>query len=78
MAGQQRANDRSLNADPPPMDQPHFTEPALAGGGEVLPDDRGDVARRESMKVERILDRDAERLVGRGQWRSGADRWLTA
>jgi len=32
-------------------------------GVEVVRDDRSDVARRESVKIERILDRDADRLV---------------
>jgi hypothetical protein len=32
-------------------------------GFEVVRDDRGDVARREGVKIERILDRDADGLV---------------
>jgi len=32
-------------------------------GVEVFRDDRGDVARRERVQIERILDRDADRLV---------------
>jgi len=33
------------------------------GGFQIVRDDRGNVARREGVKIQRILDRDADGLV---------------
>jgi hypothetical protein len=63
MPREQRLHDPALYADPPAVDQPHLDESPGVGGFEVVRDDRGDVARREGVKIERILDRDADGLV---------------
>jgi len=61
--GEQRLHDRALDADPTTVDQPHLDESAGVGGFQIVRDDRGNVARREGMQIQRILDRDADRLV---------------
>ena len=53
----------ALDADPPPMNQPHFAKTPLVGRPQVLIHDRPHVARRERVQIERILDRDVDRLV---------------
>ena len=63
MAREQRLHDSALDADPATVDQPHLDESPLMGGFEIVRDDRRDVARREGVKIERILDRDADGLV---------------
>jgi hypothetical protein len=63
MAREQRLHDPALDADPATVDQPHLEESPLVGGFEIVRDDRRDVARREGVKIERILDRDADGLV---------------
>jgi len=45
------------------VDQPHLDESAGVGGFQIVRDDRGNVARREGVQIQRILDRDADRLV---------------
>src|SRR5229473_1551330 len=55
VAGEQRLDDRALDARTPAVDQPHLGEAAGVGGLEVLRDDRGNVAGRERVKVERVL-----------------------
>jgi hypothetical protein len=64
MPGEERLDDRALDADPAPVDQAHLGEAVRAGGVQVLVDDGRDVAGRERVEVERILDRDADGLVG--------------
>lgn len=44
--------------------QAHFSEPRFVRRGDVLLDNRLDVARRERVKVERVLNRDAHSLAG--------------
>jgi len=61
--GEQRLHDRALDADPTTVDQPHLDESAGVGGFQIARDDRGNVARREGVQIQRILDRDADRLV---------------
>jgi len=56
-------NDFALNPDAPAVDQPDLGEPARGRRVQVLVDDRGNITRRERVEVERILDRDANRLV---------------
>ena len=56
-------DDAALDADAPAMDEPHV---AQAGGVcfiQILFYDRGDVARREGVKVEGALDGNLERLA---------------
>jgi hypothetical protein len=61
--GEQRLHDRALDADPTTVDQPHFDESPGVGGFQIVRDDSGNVARREGVKIQRILDRDADGLV---------------
>ena len=63
MPGQQRLHDAALHADTAAVDQPDLGESPGVGRFQVVRDDRGDVARREGVKIERILDRDADGLV---------------
>ena len=63
MAGQHALDDLPLDADAAAVDQSNLDESPGLRGVEVLGDDRGHVARREGMKIERILDWDADRLV---------------
>jgi hypothetical protein len=56
-------HDLSLNADAATVDQPHLGESSGVCGVQVFGDDRGHVARRERVQIERVLDRDADRLV---------------
>jgi len=61
--GEQRLHDRALDADPTTVDQPHLDESPGVGGFQIVRDDRGNVARREGVQIQRILDRDADGLV---------------
>src|SRR5207249_7620528 len=63
MSGEHGLDDLSLNADAAAVDQPDLAEPPRGSRLEVLVDDRGDIARRERMEIQRILDRDADGLV---------------
>jgi hypothetical protein len=63
MAGEDGLHDLTLDADPAAVDQPHLDEPLGLGGLQIVADDRGDVPRCEGVKVQRILDRDADGLV---------------
>jgi hypothetical protein len=58
MALERRLHDAALNAATAPVNDPHFEQTGLAGGVHVLFDDRRDVARREGVQVELVLDRD--------------------
>jgi hypothetical protein len=40
------------------VNEPHLSEAGLVRGGDVLGDDRRDVARHEGMQVERVFDGD--------------------
>ena len=64
MPGEDALDDPSLNADSSAVDQAHLGESLGMGGIEILSDDGRHVARREGVDVQRILDRDADRLVG--------------
>jgi hypothetical protein len=57
MALERLLDDATLNAFAAPMDEADFPEARLVGGVHVLFDDRRDVARREGVEIERILDR---------------------
>src|SRR5437016_12784895 len=63
MVGEQRPHDPALDADAAAVDQPHLREAARVGGLEVLGDDGRNVARGKRVQVERVLDRDPDRLV---------------
>jgi len=63
MAGEDAADDLTLDADAAAVDQPHFSEPARHRFREVLLDDGGDVARSERVKIERVLDRNVNGVV---------------
>src|SRR5262245_52323210 len=63
MPGQQRLHDPTLHADTAAVDQSDLGESAGVGRFEVVRDDRRDIARREGVQIERILDRDADGLV---------------
>ncbi len=63
MAGEDRLHDFPLDADPSAVDQPHLDESHRLGGLQVVGDDRSDIARREGVEIQRILDRDASGLV---------------
>ena len=56
-------HDAALNAFAPAVNQPHLAQPGLVGGVHVFLDDGLDVARRERVKIERVLDRNAMRFV---------------
>ena len=64
VAGEDSLDELSLHADPAAVDQAHLDESLGLGRIEILRDDRRHVARREGVQVQRILDRDADRLVG--------------
>ena len=63
MGVEQGPDERALHADAAAVDQPDLTEPARGSRLEILVDDRGNVARRERVEIQRILDRDADGLV---------------
>ncbi len=67
MARQHSADDRALHADPPPMDQPNFAEATRPRGREIFLHHRADICGRESVQIERVLDRDREGLVVEAQ-----------
>jgi hypothetical protein len=50
-------DDAALNAFAASVNQPHFTQAGFVRGGDVLDDNRGHVARRERVEVERVFDR---------------------
>ena len=63
MSGEDALNDLALHADPPTVDQTNLAEATGLSGVEIFRDDRRHVARRECVEVERVLDRDADRLI---------------
>ena len=65
MPGQERVHDRALDADAASVDQPDLAEPALPRSRQILLDDRHDVARRERVQIQRVLDRDPNRFIFR-------------
>jgi hypothetical protein len=75
MPDQQRLHDAALHADTAAVDQPDLGESPGVGRFQVVRDDRGDVARREGVKIERILDRDADGLVVRGPPSTCSFQW---
>jgi len=64
MAGEHSLHDLALDADPPTVDQSDLDESLGLSGVEILRDDRRHVARREGVQIQRILDRDADGLIG--------------
>ena len=50
-------HDAALHAVAAAVDQPHFAQAGGVGGGQVLVDDRADVARVEGVEIERGFDR---------------------
>ena len=63
MAREQALHDRALNADAPAMNQTYLGEPALVRGRQVIVDHRRNIARRERMQVEGVLDGDRDGVV---------------
>src|SRR5580765_5118338 len=65
MSGEQALDDRPLDTHPPPVDQAHLREASLRRLGQILFDDGRDVAGRERVQVESVLDRqdDGIRIV---------------
>ena len=57
-------HDLPLDADPAAVDQSNLEEPSGVRGIEILGDDRRHVAWREGVKIQRVLDRDSDGLVG--------------
>jgi CRISPR/Cas system-associated protein Csm6 len=53
------------------VDQPDLAIATRVSGVEVLGDDRWNVARREGMEIERVLDRNTKRLGLGSQIRAG-------
>src|SRR5262249_22810342 len=64
MAGEHSLHDLALHADPSTVDQSNLDESPGLSGVEILRDDGRHVARREGVQIQRILDRDADGLVG--------------
>lgn len=64
MSGQERLDHRPLDALSSAVDQPHLPEAVLERLTQILVHHRGDVAGREGVEVEGILDREDDRLVG--------------
>jgi hypothetical protein len=58
MVFQRLLNDAALHTLAASVNQPHLCQASLVRGGDVLDDDRRDIAWREGMKVERTFDRD--------------------
>src|SRR5688572_261031 len=52
----------ALHAAAAPVDDANFAKPALRGRLEIGVDELADVARREPVQVERVTDRDLDRL----------------
>ena len=75
MPAQERLDGGPLDADAAAVDQPHLGEPSGLSGIEILGDDGGHVARGEGVKVQRILDRDADGLVLAGYSRGPSSTW---
>ena len=75
MPGEDGLHDLPLDADAATVDQPHLDEPLGPSGFEILRDDGGHVARGEGVKVQRILDRDADGLVLAGYSRGPSSTW---
>ena len=47
---------RALHSNPTSVNQPDLAEAGFVGGADVLLHDRGDVARRERVQVDRLFD----------------------
>src|SRR5262249_5630795 len=66
-APRQRAvHARALHASAAPVDHAHLAEAALRGGLEIALDHALDLARQEAVQIERVLDRDHDR-IGEGR-----------
>ncbi len=62
MAIERLLHDTALDAASAPVNEPYFSQTGGVGFLEVLLHDRGDVARRERVQVERVFDGDPERV----------------
>jgi hypothetical protein len=62
MAGQERLDDGALHANAPAVNQPDLSKAARNTLVQVLVDDGSDVSWGEGVKVERVLDREVNRL----------------
>ena len=56
---QHLVDSRPLNPDPAAVNQPDLAKPGVMRGADVLVDDGWDIARRESVQVDRLFDWDA-------------------
>jgi multidrug resistance protein, MATE family len=63
MTREQRPHRLALHADPPPVDDPNLAEPGILRGFEVRVDDAPRIAWRERVQVDRIFDRESDRIV---------------
>jgi hypothetical protein len=62
MRREHAAHPLALDPDPAAVDQPQLAVPALVGGPQVVTDDARDVAWRERMEVDPVLDRQRDEL----------------
>lgn len=70
MPPEERVDNGSLDALAPAVDQAHLAEAETDGLLQVLVDDRRDVPRGERVEIERILDRNDDRVRLAGLVRS--------
>ncbi len=63
MAAEDGPHDLTVHADAATVDQAHLAKAAGVGGDQVVLDDRGDVAGREGVQIERVLDGNLDGLV---------------
>jgi len=71
----------ALRADAASVDQPHLAQPGVARGVQVRVHHRQDIARRERMQIEHLLDRHHNGVVvwvhggalGLGSWVLGLE-----
>ena len=56
-------HDAALHALAAAVNQPHLTEARVMRRGDVFVDDGGDVARIESVKIDRVFDRNLDVLI---------------
>ncbi len=72
---EERLDVGALNARPTAMDEPYLPEPTGSRFGQVLERDIADLVGTKGMQVERIGDRDLDRLVVHGAKHSRGGAW---
>ena len=61
-------HDAALNPFPAAVNQPHFAQTGVMRGANIFVDDRCDVLGQKGVKVERVFDRNVQRIaIGRPQ-----------